>query len=246
MSGHSKWKNIMHKKEKTDAQRAKVFTKIGKEIAIAVKEAGADPVSNTKLRDLISKAKSLNVPNDNIERTIKKASGSDAVTYEEIVYEGYGPCGVAVIVETATDSKNRTAGNVRHYFDKFGGNLGQSGCVGFMFASKGVLDVSAVDEYGDKVVDGDKLMEDALEAGAEDFSEDGDIYEITTEPDDFDAVKTDLEAKGYTFVSAEIEKVPSTYVTLTNEYDIKHMELLLEHLEEDEDIVNIWHNWDEQ
>ena len=246
MSGHSKWKNIMHKKEKTDAQRAKVFTKIGKEIAIAVKEAGADPVSNTKLRDLISKAKSLNVPNDNIERTIKKASGSDAVTYEEIVYEGYGPCGVAVIVETATDSKNRTAGNVRHYFDKFGGNLGQSGCVGFMFASKGVLDVSAVDEYGDKVVDGDKLMEDALEAGAEDFSEDGDIYEITTEPDDFDAVKTDLEAKGYTFVSAEIEKVPSTYVTLTNEVDIKHMELLLEHLEEDEDIVNIWHNWDEQ
>ena len=246
MSGHSKWKNIMHKKEKTDAQRAKVFTKIGKEIAIAVKEAGADPVSNTKLRDLISKAKSLNVPNDNIERTIKKASGSDAVTYEEIVYEGYGPCGVAVIVETATDSKNRTAGNVRHYFDKFGGNLGQSGCVGFMFASKGVLDVSAVDEYGDKVVDGDKLMEDALEAGAEDFSEDGDIYEITTEPDDFDAVKTDLEAKGYTFVSAEIEKVASTYVTLTNEDDIKHMELLLEHLEEDEDIVNIWHNWDEQ
>ena len=188
MSGHSKWKNIMHKKEKTDAQRAKVFTKIGKEIAIAVKEAGADPVSNTKLRDLISKAKSLNVPNDNIERTIKKASGSDAVTYEEIVYEGYGPCGVAVIVETATDSKNRTAGNVRHYFDKFGGNLGQSGCVGFMFASKGVLDVSAVDEYGDKVVDGDKLMEDALEAGAEDFSAAGDIYEITTEPDDFDAV----------------------------------------------------------
>ena len=246
MSGHSKWKNIMHKKEKTDAQRAKVFTKIGKEIAIAVKEAGADPVSNTKLRDLISKAKSLNVPNDNIERTIKKASGSDAVTYEEIVYEGYGPCGVAVIVETATDSKNRTAGNVRHYFDKFGGNLGQSGCVGFMFASKGVLDVSAVDEYGDKVVDGDKLMEDALEAGAEDFSEDGDIYEITTEPDDFDAVKTDLEAKGYTFVSAEIEKVPSTYVTLTNEDDIKHKELLLENLEEDEDTVNIWHNWDEQ
>ena len=178
MSGHSKWKNIMHKKEKTDAQRAKVFTKIGKEIAIAVKEAGADPVSNTKLRDLISKAKSLNVPNDNIERTIKKASGSDAVTYEEIVYEGYGPSGVAVIVETATDSKNRTAGNVRHYFDKFGGNLGQSGCVSFMFASKGVLDVSAVDEYGDKVVDGDKLMEDALEAGAEDFSEDGDIYDI--------------------------------------------------------------------
>ena len=246
MSGHSKWSNIKHKKEKTDAQKAKVFTKIGKEITIAVKEGGGDPASNSKLRDLIQKAKANNVPNDNIDRTIKKALGSADVAYEEITYEGYGPSGVAVIVETTTDNRNRTAGNIRAYFSKYHGNLGQSGCVGFMFASKGVLDVSAVDEYGDKVVDGDKLMEDALEAGAEDFSEDGDIYEITTEPDDFDAVKTDLEAKGYTFVSAEIEKVPSTYVTLTNEDDIKHMELLLEHLEEDEDIVNIWHNWDEQ
>ena len=246
MSGHSKWSNIKHKKEKTDAQKAKVFTKIGKEITIAVKEGGGDPASNSKLRDLIQKAKANNVPNDNIDRTIKKALGSADVAYEEITYEGYGPSGVAVIVETTTDNRSRTAGNIRAYFSKYHGNLGQSGCVGFMFASKGVLDVSAVDEYGDKVVDGDKLMEDALEAGAEDFSEDGDIYEITTEPDDFDAVKTDLEAKGYTFVSAEIEKVPSTYVTLTTEDDIKHMELLLEHLEEDEDIVNIWHNWDEQ
>ena len=246
MSGHSKWNNIKRKKEKTDGARAKVFTKIGREISVAVKEGGGNPASNSKLAALIAKAKANSVPNDNIQRIIKRAEGGDKTEYEAITYEGYGPGGIAVMVETLTDNRNRTAANMRHYFDKFGGNLGQSGCVGFMFASKGVLDVSAVDEYGDKVVDGDKLMEDALEAGAEDFSEDGDIYEITTEPDDFDAVKTDLEAKGYTFVSAEIEKVPSTYVTLTNEDDIKHMELLLEHLEEDEDIVNIWHNWDEQ
>lgn len=247
MSGHSKWSNIKRKKEKTDAVKGKIFTKLGREITVIVKAGGPDPEVNSKLKDAIAKAKSNNMPNDNIMRCIKKAAGAmDGDNYEEITYEGYGPSGVAVIVETLTDNRNRTAGDMRHYFDKFGGNLGQSGCVSFMFASKGVLDVSAVDEYGDKVVDGDKLMEDALEAGAEDFSEDGDIYEITTEPDDFDAVKTDLEKKGYTFVSAEIEKVPSTYVTLTNEDDLKHMELLLDHLEEDEDIVNVWHNWDEQ
>lgn len=247
MSGHSKWKNIMHKKEKTDAQKAKIFTKIGKEISIAVREGGADQVSNSKLKDLVSKAKSLNVPNDNIERIIKKAAGADSVAYEEITYEGYGPSGVAVIVETATDSKNRTAGNIRHYFDKFGGNLGQSGCVGFMFASKGVIDISAVDEYGDNVVDGDKLMEDALEAGAEDFAEeDGDVYEILCEPDDLDGIKEDLEKKGYTFISAETEKVPSTYISLTDEEAIKNMNLLLEHLDDDEDVSNVWHNWDEQ
>ena len=178
MSGHSKWKNIMHKKEKTDAQRAKVFTKIGKEIAIAVKEGGPDPISNGKLRDLIAKAKSNNVPNDNIDRIIKKATGADAVEYEEITYEGYGPSGVAVIVETATDNRNRTAGELRHYFDKFGGNLGQSGCVGFMFSDRGVIAIS--NEDGD--VDTDKLMEDALEAGASDFIDDGDVLEIQTEP----------------------------------------------------------------
>ena len=246
MSGHSKWSTIKRKKGANDAARAKVFTKLSREIAVAVKEGGGDPNNNSKLRDLLAKGRAANVPQDNLLRAIKKAGDDDKTNYESNVYEGYGCGGIAVIVETLTDNKNRTASNVRHYFDKFGGNLGQSGCVSFMFASKGVLDVSAVDEYGDKVVDGDKLMEDALEAGAEDFSEDGDIYEITTEPDDFDAVKTDLEKKGYTFVSAEIEKVPSTYVTLTNEDDLKHMELLLDHLEEDEDIVNVWHNWDEQ
>ncbi|MBQ7309262.1 MAG: YebC/PmpR family DNA-binding transcriptional regulator [Clostridia bacterium] len=245
MSGHSKWKNIMHKKEKTDAQKAKVFTKIGKEIAIAVKEGGADPNSNAKLRDLIQKAKSNNVPNDNIDRIIKKASGADAVAYEEITYEGYGPSGVAVIVEAATDNRNRTAGEVRHYFDKFGGNLGQVGCVGFLFEKKGVIAVSALDEWGDVVVEGDKLMEEALEAGASDFVEEENVFEIYTEPDDLSAVADELTAKGYTFISAEIEKVPSTYVTLETEDDIKHMNLLLENLEENEDIVNVWHNWDE-
>ena len=245
MSGHSKWKNIMHKKEKTDAQKAKVFTKIGKEIAIAVKEGGADPNSNAKLRDLIQKAKSNNVPNDNIDRIIKKASGADAVAYEEITYEGYGPSGVAVIVEAATDNRNRTAGEVRHYFDKFGGNLGQVGCVGFLFEKKGVIAVSALDEWGDVVVEGDKLMEIALEAGAADFVEEENVFEIYTEPDDLSAVADELTAKGYTFISCEIEKVPSTYVTLEGEEDIKFMNLLLENLEENEDVVNVWHNWDE-
>ena len=245
MSGHSKWKNIMHKKEKTDAQKAKVFTKIGKEIAIAVKEGGPDPSSNAKLRDLIQKAKSNNVPNDNIDRIIKKASGADAVAYEEITYEGYGPCGVAVIVEAATDNRNRTAGEVRHYFDKFGGNLGQVGCVGFLFEKKGVIAVSALDEWGDVVVEGDKLMEIALEAGAADFVEEENVFEIYTEPDDLSAVADELTAKGYTFISCEIEKVPSTYVTLEGEEDIKFMNLLLENLEENEDVVNVWHNWDE-
>ena len=218
MSGHSKWKNIMHKKEKTDAQRAKVFTKIGKEIAIAVKEGGPDPVSNGKLRDLIAKAKSNNVPNDNIDRIIKKATGADAVEYEEITYEGYGPSGVAVIVETATDNRNRTAGELRHYFDKFGGNLGQSGCVGFMFSDRGVIAIS---------------------------NEDGDVLEIQTEPDDLSAVRDALAAKGYEFISAEIEKIPSSYIKLENEDDIRYMNLLLEHLDDNEDVQNVWHNWEE-
>ena len=173
MSGHSKWNNIKHKKEKTDAQRAKVFTKVGKEMAVAVKEGGPDPVSNSKLATLIAKAKTLNVPNDNIERIIKKASGADAVDYEEITYEGYGPSGVAVIVEAATDNRNRTAGEVRHYFDKFGGNLGQVGCVSYLFEDKGVIIILKDDK-----VDEDQLMEDALEAGAADFVADEDVYEI--------------------------------------------------------------------
>ena len=244
MSGHSKWKNIMHKKEKTDAQKAKVFTKIGKEIAIAVKEGGADPNSNAKLRDLIQKAKSNNVPNDNIDRIIKKASGADAVAYEEITYEGYGPSGVAVIVEAATDNRNRTAGDVRHYFDKFGGNLGQVGCVSFMFEKKGVIAISALDEWGDRVVEGDKLMEEALEAGAADFAEEGDVFEIYTEPDDLYAVQESLKEAGYEIASAEKDKIASNYVSLDNEDDIKFMELLIDKLEEDDDVMNVYHNWE--
>ncbi len=240
MSGHSKWSNIKHKKEKSDAAKAKVFTKIGKEIAVAVKAGGPDPVSNSKLKELIAKAKSLNVPNDNIDRIIKKSSGADAVDYEEVVYEGYGPSGVAVIVEATTDNRNRTGGNVRHFFDKYGGNLGQSGCVSFMFEDKGVIIVER--ESG---ADEDKLMEDSLEAGAEDFVADEEVFEIYTVPADLMAVKEDLEAKGYVIASAEKDKIPSNYVTLTDEEDIKKMNLLIEHLEEDDDISEIYHNWEE-
>ena len=243
MSGHSKWANIKNKKEKTDAHRGKIFTKIGREIAIAVKEGGgADPANNSKLRDVIAKAKANNLPNDNINRSIKKAAGEgSSVNYEEITYEGYGPSGVAVIVETATDNRNSTAGELRHYFDKFGGNLGQSGCVGFMFSDRGVIAIS--NEDGD--VDADKLMEDALEAGASDFTDDGDVLEIQTEPDDLSAVRDALAAKGYEFISAEIEKVPSSYIKLENEEDIRYMNLLLEHLDDNEDVQNVWHNWEE-
>ncbi len=241
MSGHSKWKNIMHKKEKTDAQRASVFTKVGKEIAVAVKAGGPDPVSNSKLRDLISKAKSLNVPNDNIDRIIKKASGADGAVYEEISYEGYGPSGVAVIVEAATDNRNRTAAEVRHFFDKFGGNLGQSGCVGYLFTEKGIIII----DNSEGGVDEDKRMEDALESGAEDFAADGDIFEITTEPSDLETVRDELEAMGYAIASCEKDKIPSNYVDLTDEDDIKKMNSLLEHLEENDDVVNIYHNWND-
>ena len=242
MSGHSKWNNIKHKKEKTDAQKAKIFTKIGKEITVAVKMGGGDPNSNSKLRDLIAKAKSNNVPNDNIERCIKKALGAQDVNYEEIVYEGYGPCGVAVIVETATDNRNRTAGDIRHYFDKFGGNMGQTGCVSYMFEPKGLIVIE--DEDGE--IDEDALMEMALEAGAEDFSGEDGVFEITTETDDVYAVKEALEAAGYTITSAEQTKLPSTYVTLENEDDIKHMALMLEHMDENDDVINVYHNWENE
>ena len=240
MSGHSKWANIKHKKEKTDAQRAKVFTKICKEITIDVKEGGGDPNSNSKLRDLILKAKSNNVPNDNIERTIKKAMGSTGVNYEEIVYEGYGPAGIAVIVETTTDNRNRTAGNVRSCFSKYHGNMGQSGCVSYLFSDKGLI----VNADEDDEIDEDKLMETALEAGAEDFAAEEGAFEIYTEPDDLFSVKEALEKAGYTIFSAEQTKVPSTYVTLENEDDIKFMGLLIERLEEDDDVVNVYHNWE--
>ena len=242
MSGHSKWANIKHKKEKTDAQKAKIFTKIGKEITIAVKAGGGDPNVNSKLRDLISKAKSNNVPNDNIERCIKKALGATDVNYEEVVYEGYGPSGVAVIVEATTDNRNRTAGEVRHYFDKFGGNMGQTGCVSYMFEPKGLIVIE--DEDGE--IDEDTLMETALEAGAEDLSSDDGVFEITCESDDVYAIKEALEAAGYKVSSAEQTKLPTTYVTLESEDDIKHMALLLEHLEDNDDVIEVYHNWENE
>ena len=240
MSGHSKWSNIKRKKEKTDGARAKIFTKIGRELAVAVKEGGsADPASNSKLKDCIAKAKANNVPNDNIERIIKKAAGdNDSNKYEAIRYEGYGPCGVAVIVETLTDNRNRTAGDVRHYFDKFGGNLGTPGCVSFMFSSKGVIVIEKDD------LNEDKVMEDALESGASDFMADDDAFEIYTEPDDFSSVREDLEAKGYTFVSAEVEMVPSTYTAISDEESSIKMQKLLDMLDDNDDVQNVFHNWE--
>ncbi len=239
MSGHSKWSTIKRKKEKTDNQRAKVFTKIGREISVAVKAGGPDPAVNSKLKDIIAKAKANNVPNDNIDRIIKKAAGEGgADNYEEIVYEGYGPSGVAVIVETLTDNRNRTAADVRHYFDKYGGNMGQTGCVSFMFTRQGVIAIEK-DE-----LDEEKVMEDALEAGAVDFLTDGDVFEIRTEPNDLGGVRDDLEAKGYTFVSAEVEYIPATYTKLTNEDDIANMNKMLDMMEDNDDIQNVWHNWE--
>ncbi len=239
MSGHSKWENIKRKKGATDAARAKIFTKIGREIAVCVKEGGADPAGNAKLRDLIQKAKANNVPNDNIDRCIKKAAGDgDKNNYEPMVYEGYGPSGVAVIVECLTDNKNRTAGDVRHFFDKFGGNLGTSGCVSFMFSDKGEV---VVENNG---ADEDKIMEDCFEAGADDFNIDDDVIEIACGPNDVRAVREALTAMGYNVLSAEAAKVPSSYTTLTDEDAIKKMKLLLENLEDDDDVQNVYHNWD--
>ena len=239
MSGHSKWNNIKRKKEATDGAKAKVFTKIGREIAVCVKEGGGDPNNNSKLRDLIAKAKSNNVPNDNIDRIIKKAMGDgDKTNYEANIYEGYGPCGVAVIVETLTDNKNSTAGDIRHYFDKFGGNLGTTGCVSFMFSEKGIV---IVENTG---LDEDKVMEDIFDCGASDFTMDDDEIEIETEPSDVGAVREALEAKGYKVISAEAMQIPSTYTTLTDEDAIRKMNLLLENLEENDDVQNVYHNWD--
>ncbi|MBO5575809.1 MAG: YebC/PmpR family DNA-binding transcriptional regulator [Ruminococcus sp.] len=239
MSGHSKWENIKRKKGATDAARAKIFTKIGREIAVCVKEGGADPAGNARLRDLIQKAKANNVPNDNIERCIKKAAGDgDKNNYESMVYEGYGPSGVAVIVECLTDNKNRTAGDVRHYFDKFGGNLGTTGCVSFMFTDKGEI---VVENNG---ADEDKIMEDIFEAGADDFNIDDDVIEIACGPNDVSAVREALEGMGYNVLSAEAAKVPSNYTTLTDEDALKKMRLLLENLEDNDDVQNVYHNWD--
>ena len=240
MSGHSKWANIKHKKEKTDAAKGKIFTKIGKEITIAVKEGGGDPTNNSKLRDLIQKAKANNVPNDNIERCIKKALGGGGENYEEVSYEGYGPAGVAVIVTATTDNRNRTAGNVRSYFSKYHGNMGQTGCVSYLFSDIGEIVIN--NEDGD--VDEDKLMEQALEAGAADFKAEGDVFIITTEPDDVFSIQEDLRAAGYEILSADKTKQASTSVTLESEEDIKFMNLLIEKLEEDDDVMDVYHNWE--
>ena len=240
MSGHSKWANIKHKKEKTDAARGKIFTKIGKEITIAVKEGGGEPSSNSKLRDLIQKAKANNVPNDNIERCIKKALGGGGENYEEVSYEGYGPAGVAVLVTATTDNRNRTAGNVRAYFSKYHGNMGQTGCVGYLFSDIGEIVIN--NEDGD--IDEDKLMEQALEAGAADFRAEGDVFIITTEPDDVYNIQEDLKAAGYEILSAQKTKQASTSVTLESEDDIKFMNLLIDKLEEDDDVMDVYHNWE--
>ncbi len=239
MSGHSKWNNIKRKKEKTDAAKAKIFTKIGREIAVIVKAGGPNPSENSKLKDVIAKAKAANVPNDNIERIIKKAAGETGGSdYEELIYEGYGPCGVAVVVETLTDNRNRTAGDVRHYFDKCGGNLGQSGSVMFMFDRKGIIVIEG------EGLDEDTVMEAALEAGAEDFSFDGDVFEISTEPNDLGAVRDALEEKGYSFLSAEVQYVPQTLTEIADKEMSDKMEKLIDMLEENDDVQAIWHNWD--
>ena len=239
MSGHSKWNNIKRKKEKTDAAKAKVFTKIGREIAVIVKSGGANPNENSKLKDAIAKAKAANVPNENIERIIKKAAGEgDTNNYEELIYEGYGPCGVAVVVESLTDNRNRTAGDVRHYFDKCGGNLGQSGSVMFMFDRKGVI---AIEAEGN---DEDTVMEAALEAGAEDFNSDGDVFEITTDPNELGTVRDALENAGYSFLSAEVQYIPQTMTTIEDPEACEKMEKLIDMLEENDDVQAIWHNWD--
>ncbi|MBQ8572010.1 MAG: YebC/PmpR family DNA-binding transcriptional regulator [Ruminococcus sp.] len=242
MSGHNKWSTIKQKKGKNDAARAKIFTKIGREIIVAVKEGGsADPSVNSKLRDCIAKAKANNVPNDNIERVIKKAAGdSDSSNYEAVTYEGYGPSGVAVIVEALTDNRNRTAGDVRHYFDKYGGNMGQQGCVSFMFERKGVLVIEREDL--DKTED--EVMEAALEAGAADFEADDDIFTIYTEPSDLGGVRDDLTAKGYVFASAEVEQVPNTYTKIDDKETCDKMQKMLDMFEDHDDIQNVWHKWE--
>ena len=238
MSGHSKFANIKHKKEKNDAKKGKIFTMLGREIQVAVKAGGPDPAVNGKLRDVIAKCKA-NMPNDTIDRSIKKAAGGgEDVEYENVTYEGYGPNGVAVIVEVLTDNRNRAAANVRNAFTKGGGNMGNSGCVSFMFEHKGVMVIE------DEDLTEEKLMDDCLEAGAEDFSYTDGAAEITTSPEDFDAVRDALMAKGYTFVSAELEYVPSTTVKLTDEESITKMQKLLEMLEDNDDVQNVWHNWD--
>lgn len=242
MSGHSKWHNIAAKKGKTDAERGKVFTKLGREILIAVKEGGPDPASNSKLRDVIAKCKANNMPNDNIDRSIKKAAGDgNAANYEEITYEGYGPNGVAIIIEATTDNRNRTAGDVRHILDKFGGNLGTNGSVGWMFDKKGVI---VVEKSATKLSE-DELMLEVIDAGADNFEADDEFYEITTTPDDFSKVREYLEGKGITYLEAEVKMVPQNYISLDEE-GARKMGLIIEKMEDLDDVQEIWHNWDEE
>lgn len=237
MSGHNKWSTIKHKKEKTDAARGKIFTKIGREIAVAVKTGGSDPSTNSRLRDCIAKARANNMPNDNINRSIKKAAGElGSVDYTDIVYEGYGPGGVAVIVEVLTDNKNRTAAEIRHAFDKNGGSLGQTGCVGWMFDRKGVI---AIEDDGS--ISEDDLMEKALEAGAEDFSAEDGIFEITTDPSDFSQVREALEKDGISFVSAEVDMIPQNTQAISDDQKIQ-IERMLDMLEDNDDVQNVYHN----
>ena len=239
MSGHSKWHNIQAKKGKADAARGKIFTKLGRELLIATKEGGPDPAGNSKLKAVIAKCKAANMPNDTINNAIKKASTSNE-NYEEIVYEGYGPCGVAVIVEASTDNKNRTAADVRHAFDRAGGNLGTSGCVSYLFEKKGVI---IIDKTTTDLSEDDMMML-ALENGAEDFEATEECYEITTSPADFSAVREALEQKGIEFLQAEIQMVPSTYVTL-DEKGAEKMQRLIDALEDLDDVMNVYHNWEE-
>lgn len=242
MSGHSKFANIKHKKEKNDAKKGKIFTIIGREIAVAVKEGGADPANNSKLRDVIAKAKANNMPNDTIDRGIKKAAGdANAMNYEYITYEGYGPSGIAIIVDTLTDNKNRTAANVRSAFTKGSGSIGTPGCVSFMFDKKGQI----VIDKEECSMDADDLMMLALDAGAEDFSEEEDSYEVITDPADFSEVRLKLEEAGIPMVSAEVTMIPQTWVELTDEKDILNIQKTLDLLDEDDDVQDVYYNWSE-
>jgi YebC/PmpR family DNA-binding regulatory protein len=242
MSGHSKFANIKHKKDRNDATKGKIFTKLGREIAVAVKEGGADPNNNSRLKDIIAKAKSNNMPNDTIDRSIKIAAGdANAVNYEFVTYEGYGPIGIAIIVDALTDNKNRTASNVRNAFTKGNGNVGTQGCVSFMFDKKGqiIIDKEECD------MDADDLMMTALDAGAEDFAEEEDSFEIITDPDSFSQVREALEAAKITMAQAEVTMIPQTWVELKDENDIKFMQRTLDLLDEDDDVQQFYHNWDE-
>lgn len=244
MSGHSKWHNIQKTKGAADAKRSQAFTKIAREMIVAVKEGGSgDPNNNSRLATVIAKAKAANMPNDNIKRTIDKALGAGSTdNFEKVVYEGYGPSGVAVIVEALTDNRNRTAPEVRHLLDKYGKGLGATGCVSWSFDRKGVIIID--NEDGD--LDEEAVMMDALDCGAADFEADGDVFEITTNPDDFNAVTAALEGKGYAFVQAAIEMVPQNYIKLTDEEEIKNMGKMIDLLEDNDDVQNVWHNWEQE